>query len=236
MGWQTLWASEIDPKARAVFARHFPNARLYGDVATVHASDVEPVDVLCSGSPCQDISFAGLGEGLEGQRSGLYRHWIRLLGDLRCPYGVMENVSALLVRGLGTVLGALSNIGYDAEWVSFPASRLGAPHVRHRTWILAYPHGTGGQGLVTSADFSPSGSWRWHGETDLQSIAAAPFERGDRWPQPLLRRMDDGLSGRVDRLRLMGNAIVPQAAEVIFRAIQRHALDNPDAWRYLPNP
>lgn len=223
MGWSTAWASEIEPRARQVFAKHFPNARLYGDVADLRASDLEPVDILCSGSPCQDISFAGLNAGIDGRRSGLYAHWIRLLRDLGCKYGLMENVRALLVRGLGTVLGALADIGYDAEWHCFPASDLGAPHVRERAWILAYPHGTGGAGLVQSHHFSPAGSWGWHGETDLQSVAAAPFEPGNLWPQPLLRRMDDGLSGRVDRLRIMGNAIVPDAAMVMLRAIEEHA-------------
>ena len=97
---------------------------------------------------CQDISFAGKGAGLEGSRSGLWFEYRRLIDELRPRYAIMENVGALVVRGLDRVLGSLAEIGYDAEWQDIRASDMGAPHRRERVWIVAYPsrelqHGAG---------------------------------------------------------------------------------------------
>jgi site-specific DNA-cytosine methylase len=130
-----------------------------------------------------------------------------------------ENAPALLGRGLGEVLGDLAEIGYDAEWHCVRACDIGFPHERDRIWIIAYPIGSRGQRLVTSKDFSPNGPRRWGGTEDLQLVSGTPFERGDRWPQPLIRRVDDGLPGRLDRLHGVGNAVVPAIAEIIGRAI-----------------
>jgi DNA (cytosine-5)-methyltransferase 1 len=149
----------------------------------------------------------------------LWKEMHRVIDIVRPDFALVENSSALTSRGLGTVLGDLASIGYDAEWNCFRASAIGAPHGRDRIWIVAYPVGTRGARLEPSADIGQAGPWRLRGETDLQRIANAPFERGDRWPQPLLRRMDDGLSSRVDRLRAVGNAQVPQVVELIARAI-----------------
>jgi DNA (cytosine-5)-methyltransferase 1 len=99
------------------------------------------VDVICGGFPCQDISVAGKGAGLAGARSGLWREYHRLIRELRPRYVIVENVAALLGRGLGEVLGDLASIGYDAEWHCIPASYVGAPHRRDRVWIIAY-HGS----------------------------------------------------------------------------------------------
>jgi site-specific DNA-cytosine methylase len=99
------------------------------------------VDVLCGGFPCQDLSYAGKGAGLDGERSGLWGEYARLIRELRPRYVVVENVSALLARGLGRVLGDLAACGYDAEWDCIPASAVGAPHRRDRVWLVAYPGG-----------------------------------------------------------------------------------------------
>ena len=94
-----------------------------------------------SRDPCQDISVAGKGAGLSGARSGLYRDVLRAIRMVRPKYVLLENVAVLLSRGLGTILGDLAEIGYDAEWYCIPASRLGAHHRRDRVWIVAYPDG-----------------------------------------------------------------------------------------------
>lgn len=148
-GFKTVAFCEIDPFCRRVLAKHWPNVPCYEDVRTLSAQHITAdglvPEVICGGFPCQDISVAGKGAGLAGERSGLWSEFARLIGELRPRYAIVENVSALLGRGLGTVLGDLSSIGYDAEWHCIPASAIGAPHRRDRVWIVAYPHG-GGRG------------------------------------------------------------------------------------------
>ena len=100
-------------------------------------------DVICGGFPCQDISTAGKGAGITGERSGLWKEYARIIGEVRPRYVIVENVAALLVRGMGRVLGDLSEIGYDTEWYSIRASDVGAPHRRDRIWIVAYTAGVG---------------------------------------------------------------------------------------------
>jgi DNA (cytosine-5)-methyltransferase 1 len=143
VGMHTRWQVEQSEFCRAVLAQHFPDARRYDDVCTVGAHNLEPVDLICGGFPCQDLSYAGLGAGLEGERSGLWSEYARIVGELRPRYVVVENVSALLARGLGTVLADLAALGYDAEWDCLPASAVGAPHQRDRIWLVAYPDGSG---------------------------------------------------------------------------------------------
>ncbi len=146
-GFQTVAFCEIEPFPRAVLKEHWPDVPCYEDVRTLTAdqlrSDGIAVDVICGGFPCQDISYAGGGAGLEGARSGLWSEIARLVSELRPQYVIVENVSALLSRGLGRVLGDLAEIGYDAEWHCIPASAVGAPHRRDRIWIIAYPKSNG---------------------------------------------------------------------------------------------
>src|SRR5690606_699521 len=111
----------------------------YDDVTTADFRNVGPVDLVAGGFPCQDISFAGAGAGLTGERSGLFWHILRAVRMVGQPKLLLENVAALLDRGLGSVLGALAQIGYDSEWHCIPASAIGAPHRRDRIWIIAHP-------------------------------------------------------------------------------------------------
>jgi len=144
-----VWQCERDPFARSVLAHHWPAAHRFEDITTLEAPPY--VDVLCGGFPCQDISLAGKGAGIaDGTRSGLWSHYARLIRDVRPRYVVVENVAALLVRGLGRVLGDLAASGYDAEWDCIPASAVGAPHRRDRLFILAYTdaYGGGQQGIT----------------------------------------------------------------------------------------
>lgn len=138
-GFQTAWFCEQDEFCQRVLRKHWPDVPIYDDITTLRGQDVEPVDALCGGFPCQDLSYAGRGAGIEGERSGLWSEYARLIGELRPRYVFVENVPALLTRGLGRVLGDLAALGYDAEWDCIPASAVGAPHRRDRVWLVAYP-------------------------------------------------------------------------------------------------
>lgn len=142
-GMETAAFCEINEYARSILAKHWPGVRCYDDVrqltgARLTADGVGRIDLMCGGFPCQDLSFAGKGAGLAGERSGLYREIVRLAGEIRPLVIILENVSALLSRGLGDVLGDLAALGYDAEWHCLPASYVGAHHRRDRIWIIAY--------------------------------------------------------------------------------------------------
>lgn len=138
-GMRTVAFCEIDPYCRAVLRKHWPAVPCFEDVRNLHAFDVGPVDVICGGFPCQDISVAGHGAGLAGERSGLWSEYRRLIEEIRPAWAIVENVGALRSRGLDQVLRELAALGYDAEWHCIPASAVGAPHRRDRVWIIAYP-------------------------------------------------------------------------------------------------
>lgn len=139
---RVLWQVEQAEFPRRVLAKHWPHAdRSITDVRAATLSVLAPVDVICGGFPCQDLSYAGKGAGLEGERSGLWSEYIRIIRELRPRIVVVENVSALLARGFGVVLGDLAQAGYDASWRCIRASDLGAPHRRERLFIVAYPSG-----------------------------------------------------------------------------------------------
>ena len=141
-GFQTVAFCEIDPFCRRVLARRWPGVPCYDDITTLSADrlaadGIGRIDAICGGFPCQDISFAGSGLGLAGERSGLWSEYARLIGEVRPRFAIVENVAALLGRGLGDVLGDLAALGYDAQWHCIPAAAVGAPHRRDRVWIVA---------------------------------------------------------------------------------------------------
>lgn len=132
------WQVEINPFSRDVLAKHWPTVRRFEDVRAVGRHNLEPVDLICGGFPCQDISNAGNRKGIKGERSGLWVEYRRIVRELRPRYVLVENVAALLVRGVDTVLGDLSALGFDAEWGVLRARDVGAPHRRARLFIVAY--------------------------------------------------------------------------------------------------
>lgn len=148
-GFETVAFCEIDPFCRKVLSKHWPHVRQYEDVRELTAgrlaADGIVPDVICGGFPCQGVSEAGLRQGLQDARSGLWRDYARLIGELRPQFVIVENVSELLRDGygMGEVLGDLAKIRFDAEWHSIPALALGADHIRERIWIIAYPDSTG---------------------------------------------------------------------------------------------
>lgn len=223
-GMQCAWQVEIDPFCRKVLTKHWSNVPKFNDVRECGKHNLEQVDLIAGGFPCQDLSFAGKGAGIDGPRSGLWSEFHRIICELRPRYVLVENVAAILVRGLSRVLGDLAASGYDAEWRVFRASRFGAPHRRERLFAVAYPVGLRVQGLLKGADFSEvRDAWVWGSDSQgyLRSLTLAPFERGTGWPQPLLRGVANGVLGNMDRARVhaLGNAVVPQIAEWIGKRI-----------------
>ena len=237
-GFETVAFCEIDPFCRKVLAKHWPNVRQYDDVRELTAerlaADGIAVDAICGGFPCQDISAAGKGAGIEGERSGLWSEYHRLIRELRPNVVLVENVAALLYRGMGVVLGDLAEIGYDAEWECVPASAVGAPHIRDRVWILAYP----GRQPRSIRGFFEGESWHGCQFTFTQTDGWREAERGKNWElAPLVPRVHpgvaaawwrhqssvgrtaNGLPGQLDRTGSLGNAVVPQIPEIIGRAI-----------------
>jgi DNA (cytosine-5)-methyltransferase 1 len=228
MGWETAWFSEIDPYASAVLAKHWPGVPNHGDITRIDFTQVEPVDLLCGGFPCQDISSAGKRAGIDGGQSGLWREYARAIGELRPRYVVVENTRDLLVRGMDRVLRDLASLGYDAEWTVLSASEVGAAHRRDRVWVLAYPQSgrVEGERLPTEGEISlahPHRGRKKVADADRQPTlrAAIAWQECPAWErEPAVARVAHGIPSRLDRLACLGNAIVPQCALVIFQAIQ----------------
>lgn len=209
------WQVEINPFARAVLAKHWPNVPRYDDVRTVGARNLERVDLVCGGFPCQDISFAGGGAGLDGERSGLFFELARVVGELGPRFVLLENVAALAVRGLDSVLGTLADLGFDAEWSDLSACAVGLPHMRRRLFIVAYAHGEHGRpGLRDSVARAFRPLQTVDGFTGARARSRARLAN----PSALYGGAD-GVPGRLDRNRAIGNAVCPDCAEWIGRRL-----------------
>ena len=139
---QTVAFCEINPFCRKILTRHWPSIPIFSDITTIDKKDLKTlptIDVIAGGFPCQDISVAGKGGGINAKRSGLWKEFARLINEIRPKYAIIENVANLRSKGFINVLQDLWEIGYDAEWHCIPASAFGAPHRRDRIWIIAYP-------------------------------------------------------------------------------------------------
>lgn len=220
-GFETVAFCEIEEFPRKVLAKHWPDVPCHHDVAKLKGSDVGPVDVICGGFPCQDLSISGKKAGIsDGTRSGLWSEIIRLTGELRPSYVIVENVANLLSgpserRGgwFGKVLGDLAECGYDAEWSNIPASYIGAWHRRARVWVVAYPNEIGREG-------KPKRPLEWQREITRQSMRSFEGWPGrSALPKSRICRANDGIRNRVDRTAALGNAVVPQIPELIGHAI-----------------
>lgn len=245
--------SDVSDYANSIYARHFPESIQLGDVRKIDGRELRskfPGDwILCGGFPCQDVSAAGKGAGLDGERSGLFFEILRLIEEIRPRFVLAENVRALTYRGLDRVLGSLASIGYDTEWQVLSARAFGAAHLRERLWLVAYPSLAGNSGrpvLEPSRDriqqffekernvgddrqsdlpFEGARSWRdWEGE-----IAAWKMDG-----RSLVRRMADGIPSGLDgfadwgrdweevhdRGICLGNSVVPVIPEFLFSLIK----------------
>jgi DNA (cytosine-5)-methyltransferase 1 len=241
-GYETVSFCEIEPYCQAVLRKHWPGVPIYDDVRTLSGRDTGPVDIITGGFPCQDISNAGKRAGIDGERSGLWAEYCRLIGELRPRFVLVENVAALTIRGLLRILGDLAENGYDAFWRVLAASDIGAWHERARIWIVAYPMCSGleGQRLAVrieaeitftrdhrfAADSAREpwlhGIWERGLSTVLDGGADRPTWARQQWPktESVLCRVDDGIPDRVGRTSSQGNAIVPQVAAIFLQAIK----------------
>lgn len=213
----TVWEVEYDAFRRGILAKHWPDAQRFNDVRDVGAHNLEPVDVICGGFPCQDISYVGKGAGLSGARSGLWYEFARIVGEMGPRYVVVENVAALRTRGLDQVLGTLADLGYDAEWSHLSACAVGAPHPRERLFIVAYTNGEQ-LGLDRSQDHGAESD---AGRDDYRPRASVDDKRPKWAEESRMDRVLNGVASRVDRARneALGNAVVPQVAEIVGRRL-----------------
>jgi DNA (cytosine-5)-methyltransferase 1 len=292
-GFKTVAFCDNEPKTHLVLKKHWPDVPIFDDVKTLTGEKLGTIDIITGGFPCQDISLAGKGAGLEGERSGLWFEFHRFIKETRPKWVIAENVAALRSRGLDQVLRSLFEIGYDAEWHCIPASAVGAPHRRDRIWIVAYPklhdgrngsstepqgwdswmepwrsgerqseqsadqnvahttqlqcNGGNDNSRVSMESKKISESGNSGGSEDVadssikglegQRIRASGTEQKQPMPscggcvvrsithsevwetEPNVGRVADGIPNRVDRLKQLGNAIVPQIAELIGRSI-----------------
>lgn len=136
-GFKTKWQIENDPYATAVLKKHWPDVKRYGDITTISPAQLERVDVICGGYPCQPFSYAGRRAG-ETDARHLWPYMHEIIRELRPRFVLLENVPGHLSMGFGRVLGDLAECGYDAEWQVLSAAGVGAPHLRRRVFIMAY--------------------------------------------------------------------------------------------------
>jgi len=136
---ETIWQVEQNPFCQSILSKHWPKAKIYNDVRDITINNVEPVDVLLGGFPCQDISTAGKQKGVnDGEKSSLWWEMWRIIRDIRPRIVIMENVANIIRLGGSDVVGSLAKIGYDCEWTVISAQQFGAPHVRERWFCVAY--------------------------------------------------------------------------------------------------
>ena len=205
-GFETKWFCEIEKFPQAVLRKHWPDTPIIEDVRNVTKGNVQHVDVIAGGFPCQDISWAGIGRGIdydlseqEGTRSGLWWEMWRVIRELRPRYVIAENVPALTHRGLDIVLGSLAQIGYDAEWQTISAAGVGAPHIRERVFIVAYPSGKRCEAI----------GWAEPSNKEQHNRGDAQMEGGPSWfagpigqPWPVSFKMGNAASESGDGGRL----------------------------------
>ena len=213
LGWRTVCAVEWEEYPASVLCARqndkiLPTFPIWDDVRTF---DGRPwrgiVDVISGGFPCQDISVAGRGDGLDGERSGMWKEMARIIGEVRPQFAFVENSPMLVTRGLERVVADLTKMGYDSRWGVISASDIGANHKRERIWILAYTRdirpcssktkqGMGGEIRPTLCGVDKH--W-WDREPEFTP----------RTTQPELGGVADGVGNRVDRLKAIGNGQVP---------------------------
>jgi DNA (cytosine-5)-methyltransferase 1 len=218
---------EIDPFCRRVLAKHWPNVWRHDDVRTLSRELVREhcghVDLICGGFPCQDISCANhRGLGIDGPRSGLWREFHRLIGDLRPALAVVENVPALAGRGLCRVLGDLAEIGYDAEWDCVSVCDFGGDIERKRLFIVAFAESQGWPEFLCGKSrfgVAPHPAW---GSPDSLDTPVDRRNRIEAWlGQPAIFGSPYGIPSRLAEWMLgaYGNAVCPQVGEWIGRRI-----------------
>lgn len=252
-GMEIVAQVEISKYCSRILEGHFPDAKRWGDIRTVTGADIEraagPIDVICGGFPCQDISGAGKGAGLDAERSGLWWEMHRIIGELKPNWVIIENVDALRARGIERVISALAEVGYQTEVLGISAAAVGASQQRKRLWILGYTAGkrlnswrpepkrlkrkpsinmpgndvadTNGDTIREQPGWELGPNWAY----SPFSFPACPGEEQYGWEEPRTIKSTmgitaDGLPVRL-ALHAIGNAVVPAIPYAIARAIQR---------------
>ena len=246
LGWRTVCAVEWDSYAASVLVARqndgcLPSFPIWDDVQTF---DGRPwrgiVDIISGGFPCQDISSAGKGAGIDGDRSGMWRHMARIIGEVRPKFVFVENSPLLVSRGLARVLGDLAEMGYDAKWGVLGAHHVSAPHKRDRIWVMAHAN----SGRQQQRDQKEREISKPHEESYVSNSAS---QRGCRWDsewedakdarelrgdkrensgevgwwnaEPKLGRVANGVAHRVDRLKSIGNGQVPGVVRLAWNVL-----------------
>jgi DNA (cytosine-5)-methyltransferase 1 len=214
LGWRTVCAVEFDEHARNVLIARQNDGSLepFPIWDDVRSFDGKPwcgiVDVVSGGFPCQDISIAGKGKGIDGERSGLWGEFARVIREVRPRFVLVENSPALTFRGLGRVLGDLAEIGYNARWDVVSAASVGAVHLRERIWICAY--------LSEGVYAKPSSEWQRLSKLS-QQFRRLPWSEET---MAVIKRGDDGVSEYVDeRNSRCGNAQVPGVVQKAWHVL-----------------
>lgn len=232
-----VWQCELSEFCRSVLAKHWPDVQRFKDVT--RPREYPSVDLICGGFPCQDVSSAGKRRGLGGERSGLWYHFARVVRQVRPSWVVVENVASGARAWLPTVRRDLHVLGYDTTAVALSAFDVGAPHLRRRIFVIASDAervqlreqsgrrgGANRKGTSLAPVAGQAGDADAYGDGDGESIVPVDGKVSrvqsvagstSHWATlPEFRRVDDGASGR---LHALGNAVVPQCAEVIGRMI-----------------
>ena len=218
-GAETIWQVEQNKFCQKILRKHWPNAIIYDDVRDITKHNVEPVDILIGGFPCQSISVSGKMEGLQNEeKSGLWWEMWRIIGELRPRLVVMENVPNIVRLGGLSVLGSLAEIGYNAEWTIISARKnCGAPHVRKRWFCVAYPTRSRCKDNIKYTKQKNRQIPKMSKYGNNKKIRKSYWQK---YPiESPLCELDDGISERLARLKALGNAIVPQCSEYIGECI-----------------
>jgi DNA (cytosine-5)-methyltransferase 1 len=215
-GMKTAAFCEIEPYCQKILAKHWPNVPLFQDVTNLSKKDLDArgitVDLLCGGFPCQDISVAGKQVGLGGERSGLFFEILRIVREYReagerIPWLLIENVPNLRLHGIDTVISSLESEGYACWPTVVGAWTVGAPHKRDRAWIVAHAASK----RLEGTEFEKSGKRQW-----------ARYGSSCGWnTEPGICRVANGIPDRMERLKSLGNAVVPAIPELIGRWIMQ---------------
>lgn len=222
LGWRTVCAVEIDAFCRSVLLqrqadRVLPAFPIWDDVRTF---DGRPwagcIDVISAGFPCQDISSAGAGAGIDGERSGLWREVVRIAGEVRPRFLFLENSPLLVRRGLARVLGDIAGLGMHARWGILGADDVGAPHIRKRIWVVAYADSNGLERAIHLGDGEEA-----NGDDTWRSSARGIEPQGwqGNHPEPGVLGVDDGLADWKYRIAAAGNGQVPAVAAAAWRIL-----------------
>lgn len=235
-GYETIAFVEQNPYCQSILQKHWPEVSIHDDIKTF-TPERGSADVICGGFPCQDISTAGKQAGIKkGTRSGLFYEFMRVVRLVRPKYIVLENVSAIVANGLDIVLGEIAEAGFNAEWAVISARDLGACHKRSRWWLVAYSNTIRLPGSKLSLpSLHRSDTRRKISLGNRQTLGSQSRIKWNTWNKPLnpdwrtyvskpvLSRGDDGLSNRVDRIKALGNAVVPQVAAIPLARIKELA-------------